>query len=85
MTNLRISLAGEPPRLGAGRHGSQIERMMLAHQFALHLCWRTDGAGFPLERGQAAGGLGQQLRGAVACKVFAGEEDGRLALRRSWN
>lgn len=49
--HLRISSVAELPRLGEGGQRSEVERLVLADQLALHLLREADGAGPPLKRG----------------------------------
>lgn len=82
--NLRISFVAELPWLGEGRQDSEVKRLMLADQLALHLPRGTNGAGVPLERGRATVRLREELGGADASGLVAGEKDGRLTLAGGW-
>lgn len=84
LIHLRISSVAELPRLGEGGQGSEVERLMMADQLALHLLRGTNGAGAPLKRGWTTCRLWEQLWRAVACRLVAGEQYGRLTLTRGW-
>lgn len=83
--DLRILIVLELPWLGERRQGSEIEGPVLTDQLALHLPRETDSVGAPLERGRTTCRLWQQLRGAEADRVVAGEQDGGLTLGRDWS
>lgn len=83
--DLRIFFALELPRLREGRQGSEGEGLVLTHQLTLHLLGETDGVGAPLEGGRTSRRLRQQLRGAAAGRLVAGEQDGGLTLGCNWN
>lgn len=82
--DLRVSFVAELPRLSEGGQCSKVERLMLADQLTLHLPRRTDGVGLPLESGRTTRRLWEQLWGAVACRLVAGEEYGGLTFTRGW-
>ncbi len=70
----------ELPGLGEGGQGSEVKGLMLADQFTLHFLRGTNGAGPPIKCGRTTRCLREQLRRAVACRLVAGEQDGRLTL-----
>lgn len=82
--HLRISSMAKLPRLREGGQRPEVERLVPAHQLALHLPRGTDGIGPPLEGGWTTCGLWQQLWTPVARRMVAGEQYGRLPLSGSW-
>lgn len=82
--HLRISSVAELPRFREGGQRPEVERLVPAHQLALHLPRGTDGTGPPLEGGWTTCGLWQQLWIPVARRMVTGEQYGRLPLTGSW-
>lgn len=70
------------PRFSEGGQGSEVERLMLADQFALHLPREANRVGPPQKCGRAACRLREQLGGPVVGGPVTGEQDGRLTLSR---
>lgn len=71
------------PRLCERGQRSKVEGLVLADQLTLHLPRGTSYIGLPLESGGTPIRLREQLWGAMACRLVAGEQNGGLTFARA--